>query len=114
MDKGRRSGGIEKKRSKRIVEKSKLCWNVEHSIIAVGSSPHSPSFSECEEGKAYNEKMQFAHTIIEDIYKFETYAVEFLCICRKGCWNSSEQAKPRATLVDLMNIEKSKENKGVE
>jgi hypothetical protein len=33
MDKERRSGGIEKKRSKRIVEKSKLCWNVEHSTV---------------------------------------------------------------------------------
>ncbi len=82
--------------------------------LAMKSPPHSPSFSKCEEGEAYNEKMQFAHMIIEDIQKFETYAVEFLCIRRRGCWNSSEQAKPRTTLVDSVNIEKSKEDKGVE
>ncbi len=35
--------------------------------LAMKSPPHSPSFSKCEEGEAYNEKMQFAHMIIEDI-----------------------------------------------
>jgi hypothetical protein len=57
--------------------------------LEVRSPLHSPSFLECEEGKTYNEKMQFAHTIIQDIYRFGTFAVEFLHICKKG-WNSNE------------------------
>jgi hypothetical protein len=30
--------------------------------------PHSPSSSKCEEGKEYNEKMQFVLSIIPNIY----------------------------------------------
>ncbi len=75
-------------------------------------SPHSPSFFKCEEGKPYNEKMQFAHTIIQDIYKIGTYAFEFLCRCRRG-WSSNVQARPGATLVDSVNIEESEEDEGV-
>jgi hypothetical protein len=82
--------------------------------LAMRSLLHSPSFSKCEEVKTYSEKMQFLHTIIQDIYKFETYVVEFLCICRRGCWNSSEQARPKATLMDVVNIEKLEEDEGVE
>jgi hypothetical protein len=42
------------------------------------SSPHSSSFSKCVEGKAYNEKIQFAQMIIQDINTIGTFAVEFL------------------------------------
>ncbi len=35
--------------------------------LVVRSPPHSSSFSECVERKAYNEKLQFAQTIIQDI-----------------------------------------------
>jgi hypothetical protein len=75
--------------------------------------PHSPSSLKCEKGKAYNEKMQFAHIIIQDLCKIRTYAVEFLYICKRG-WSSSVQARPRITSVDLVNIEESEEDKGVE
>jgi hypothetical protein len=57
--------------------------------------------------------MQFAHTIIQDIYKIETSTIEFLRRHRRG-WSSSEQARPKATLVDLVHIEESKEDEGVE
>lgn len=45
--------------------------------LAVRSSLHSPSSLECEKGKVNNEKMQFAHTIIQDMYKIETYQLNF-------------------------------------
>jgi hypothetical protein len=75
--------------------------------------PHSPSSLECEEGKMYNENMQFAQTIIHNMYKSETFTVEFLPRCRKG-WCASEQGGPRAKSVDPMNIQKSEKDKGVE
>ncbi len=39
--------------------------------LAMKSPPHSLPFSECQEGKQYHEKMQFAHSIIEEIYRSE-------------------------------------------
>jgi len=39
---------------------------------------HSSSSSECAEGKVYNENIQFAHTIIQDIYTTGTLTIEFL------------------------------------
>jgi hypothetical protein len=81
--------------------------------LVVRSSLHSPSFSECEEGKGNNEKMQFVHTIIQDTCKIKTSTIEFLCRHRRG-WSSSEQAGPGATLLDSMHIEELKENEGVE
>jgi hypothetical protein len=74
---------------------------------------HSPLSSKCEKGKTYNEKMQFVHTIIQNIYKTETLIVEFLRRCIKG-WSSSEQARPRATSTDLIYIEKLEKDEGVE
>jgi hypothetical protein len=50
------------------------------------------------------------HTIIQNIYKSETSTIEFLHRHGRG-WSSSVQAKPRVTLVDLVNIEESKERK---
>jgi hypothetical protein len=46
--------------------------------LAIRSSLHSPSSSKCEKHKAYNEKMQFAQTLIHDIYGYRTFVVEFL------------------------------------
>ncbi len=51
--------------------------------------------------------------IIQDIYRTKTSKVEFLCKHKRD-WSSSVQARPRATLVDLVNIEESKENESVE
>jgi hypothetical protein len=46
--------------------------------LATGSPPHSSSSSsECAEGKAYNEKIQFAQMIIHDINTIRTFVVEF-------------------------------------
>ncbi len=74
---------------------------------------HSPSFSKCEEGKMYNEKMQFLHTIIQNIYKSGTFAIEFLHKHERG-WSSNVQVGPRVTLVNLMNIKELEEDEGVE
>jgi hypothetical protein len=46
--------------------------------LTISLPPHSSSFSKCVEGKVYNEKIQFAQTIIHDINKTRTYAIEFL------------------------------------
>jgi hypothetical protein len=81
--------------------------------LAIRLSSHSPSSLECEEGKAYNEKIQFAHTIIQDIYKTETSIVKFLCKHKRG-WSSSVQTRLRATSMDLVNIEQYEDDKGVE
>jgi hypothetical protein len=43
----------------------------------VRSLLHSLSFLECEESKTYNEKMQFVHMIIQNIYRSKTL-LEFL------------------------------------
>ncbi len=60
-----------------------MCWNAKHSTVGSEVTTHSPSFLECEEGKAYNEKMQFAHTIIQDIYRSKTYVVEFYAYAKE-------------------------------
>jgi len=62
-------------------------------LLVIRSPLHSPSFLECEEGKANNENMQFAHTIIQDIYKIGTFAIRFLYRRKRG-WSSNEQARP--------------------
>ncbi len=47
--------------------------------LVVRSSLHSSSSSKCVEGKAYDEKIQFAQIIIHDIDMTKTFAIEF-CI----------------------------------
>ncbi len=74
---------------------------------------HSPSSLKCEKGKAYNEKMQFVHTIIQDLCRTKTSTIEFLYIRKRG-WSSNVQAGPRATSMDLVKIEETEEDKGVE
>jgi hypothetical protein len=39
---------------------------------------HSPSSLDYEEGKQYHEKMQFTHSIIQNIYRSKPFAIEFL------------------------------------
>jgi hypothetical protein len=46
-------------------------------LLAIRSPPHSSSSLECQEGKVYNEKMQFMQTIIHNIYKTRKSVVEF-------------------------------------
>ncbi len=46
--------------------------------LDVRSSQHSSSSSKCAKGKAYNEKIQFAQTIIQNINTIGTSAIEFL------------------------------------
>jgi hypothetical protein len=46
--------------------------------LAVRSLLHSSSSSECAEGKAYNEKIQFAQIIIQDINTIGTSTIELL------------------------------------
>jgi len=70
------------------------------------------SFLKCAKGKMYNEKMQFAQTIIHDIHRIRTYAIDFLHKSRRS-WCVKDQIRLGATLVDLV-IEELKENKVVE
>jgi hypothetical protein len=77
MEIGKRSGTIEKKRNRRRVEESKIIRVLNIQPLAVNSSLYSPSSSKCEKNKAYDEKMQFAHIIIQDTYKTKTFAIEF-------------------------------------
>jgi hypothetical protein len=77
--------------------------------LVIRSSPHSSSFLECAEGKAYNEKIQFAQTIIQNTNTIRIYAIEFLCRSR-WCWCARKQTGQGVILVDLMCIEELKED----
>jgi hypothetical protein len=55
--------------------------------------------------------MQFAHSIIQDIYKSRSYAVEFWKRQRRS-WSSREQGGLRVTPMDLIHIQELNE-KGV-
>jgi hypothetical protein len=57
--------------------------------------------------------MQFAQTIIHDIYKTRGSSIEFLCRSRRN-WCAREQTGLRATFVDSMFIEESKEHETME
>ncbi len=81
--------------------------------LAMRLPPHSSSSSKCVERKAYNEKIQFVQTIIQDIDTTGTSIVEFLCRSRRHWW-AKEQIGPGITSKDLMFIEESKEDKVVE
>jgi hypothetical protein len=95
---------LRKKEAKEELIRTKCARVLNIQLLAIRLLPHSPSSSECEEGKAYNERMQFVHTIIQDIYKIGTSTIEFLRRRRRG-WSSNEQVGLGATLVDLMHIE---------
>jgi len=47
-------------------------------LLVVWSPLHSSSSLECAKRKVYNEKIQFAQTIIHDINQIGTSKVEFL------------------------------------
>ncbi len=63
--------------------------------------------------KAYNEKILFAHTIIHDIDTIGIYVVEFLCRNERH-WCVREYIEPRTTSIDLIFIEKLKDDKAME
>ncbi len=46
-------------------------------LLVVSSLSHSSSSSECVEGKAYNEKIQFTHRIIQNIIQLEHMQLSF-------------------------------------
>ncbi len=82
-------------------------------MLVVRSQLHSSSSLECVEGKAYNEKMQFSQTIIHNIYRTKTLAIEFLCRSKRN-WHAKEHIGLGVTLVDLVFIEESEEDKAME
>lgn len=98
---------MEKKGGRKSIEKKKVLRRGESArvlniqLLAVRSSSHSLSSSKCEERKQYHEKMQCVHSIISEIYRSGSYAVEFLKRQRRG-WSSREQGGLRATPVDLV------------
>lgn len=65
----------EAKEQLRIIECDGVL-NIQSLVIKLLS--HSPSSSKCEKHNAYNEKMQLAQTLIHDIYRNGTYAIDFL------------------------------------
>ncbi len=75
-------------------------------LLAIRSPSHSSSSLECVEGKTYNEKIQFAQTIIHDINQTRTFAIEFLHRSKRR-WHASAQTRLGATSTDLMFIEES-------
>ncbi len=75
-------------------------------LLAIITPPHSSSFWKCVEGTAYNEKIQFVQTIIQDIDSTRTSTIKFLCKSKRH-WCAKEQTILGATLVDLVFIEKS-------
>jgi hypothetical protein len=77
--------------------------------LVVRSPSHSSSSLECAKGKAYNEKIQFVQTIIQDIDTIGTFVVEFLCKS-KPRWRAKEQIGLGPTLINLVCIEELKED----
>jgi len=67
---------IEVKEELRRAEKEGML-NIQPLVVRLQS--HSSSSSKCVEGKAYNEKIQFVHMIIQNINTIKTSLVEFLC-----------------------------------
>jgi hypothetical protein len=61
--------------------------------LVVRSLPHSSSSLECAKGKAYIEKMQFAQTIIHDIYRIGTSIIEFCAKVEVGVQESSDKTR---------------------
>jgi len=57
--------------------------------LALSLPPHSSSWLEFVKRKAYNEKTQFAQTIIQEINTTRTYVVEFLHRSKR-CWYPKE------------------------
>jgi hypothetical protein len=76
--------------SRRGIEKSKERRSVEYSIVGCKVTTAFIISSECVEGKVYNEKIQFAQMIIQDIDTTRTSIVEFLCISRQR-WHARKQ-----------------------
>ncbi len=67
-----------------------------------------------QEGRhIYNEKLQFAQTIIQNIYITGTFIVEFLCKGKRH-WRARKQTGPRATSVDIVFTEELEEDEVVE
>ncbi len=57
--------------------------------------------------------MQFAQTIIHDIYIIGTFVIQFLHKSKRS-WHAKEQTILRTTLVDPMFIEDSEEDEAME
>jgi hypothetical protein len=75
---------LRKKEAKEELKRVKSIGMLNIQPLAIRLPPHSPSSLECGEGKVYNEKMQFAHTIIQDMYRIGTSIIEFLRKHRRG------------------------------
>jgi hypothetical protein len=60
--------------------------------LVIKLSLHSSSSSECVEGKAYNENIQFVQTIIHGINRTKTYVIKILN--RRRRWRANMQTRP--------------------
>ncbi len=81
--------------------------------LTIRLSLHSSSTSKCVKGKAYNKKIQFAQMIIRDINRTRTSVIEFLRKSKRY-WRPKEQTRPRATSIDSVFIEESKDDEAME
>jgi hypothetical protein len=68
---------LKEKEAKEELQRAKHEGVLNIQLLAIRSPPHSSSSLECQEGKVYNEKMQFMQTIIHNVYKTRTSVVEF-------------------------------------
>jgi hypothetical protein len=80
-------------------------------LLAIRSPLHSSSSLECVKGKAYNEKIYFLQTIIQDIDTTETSIVKFLHKRKRQC--ARKHIKLGATSVDSVFIKELEEDKVV-
>jgi hypothetical protein len=95
MSTNKKRGGnksVEKKGNRKRVKKAENVRMLNILSLVVRSLLHSLSYLECEERKKYHEKMQFAHSIIQDIYRSGTFTVVFLQKRKRG-WSSNEQVR---------------------
>ncbi len=81
--------------------------------LEMRSPSHSLSSLECEEVNQYHEKMQFVHSIIQDICRSRKFVVEFLRRLIRG-WSWKEQGGLKITQVHLIQIQESNGEKGME
>jgi PAB1-binding protein PBP1 len=61
--------------------------------LVVKSLSHSLSYSKCEEGKQYHEKMKFVYSIIQDIYRSKKSTLEFFRRQKKVGIQASKEAQ---------------------
>ncbi len=104
---------LRKTKVKKELRKAKRREVLNIQSLAIRLLSHSSSSLECVKEKAYNAKIQFAQTIIQDIDLARKSTIEFLRKSKR-CGHAREQIRLGATSIDLMYIEESEEDEVAE